>query len=210
MSVSETVYRWLHGGCEAHAATHYTHYVRERDTRMEVEAELTQTRTHADRLDSALTDSAQAHNEAEKELTAEREVVAFLQAELNAASKRIEVMELKVAGERARADQAEAARTAVEKLLADPLPLTRPHLENQGLVDAALFNVVLMRILLRAEGNRHAGSFYGEYVHQLADALQARVTAAFDALKTDHDPERVLDVLQTPLTSVPRPSAPTG
>jgi enamine deaminase RidA (YjgF/YER057c/UK114 family) len=122
-------------------------------------------------------------------------------AEARAQSERLEQ---ELASVRQRAEQAEAAYGAVERLLAEPLPLTRPRLENQGPTDAALTNVVLMRILLRNEANlpEHRGSYYAAHLHDLADALQARIVAAFEG---DPDPERELALLQAPLVvPVPR------
>lgn len=137
-------------------------------------------------VDAARATSEAARYDAEVELAAARELNEALEAEL--------------ARVRARVDRA-------QEVVTSPLPLTQPSLQNQGPVDAALLNVVLIRILVRNEANRDANSFYGEHLHQIADALQSRIVAAAAALRTD--PERVLEDLQDPLFRIALDPTPT-
>lgn len=179
MSVTARVRRWVHHDCQSTFAQLDQMHERLEEMFDHLAEDL-------DQADSARAESEAAHHDAEVELAAARERNEALEAELSRV--------------RARADQAEAARAGAEKLLTSPLPLTRPSLQGQGPVDAALLNVVLIRILVRNEANRanrDEDSFYGEHLHQLADVLQARIIAAHGALRTD--PERVLEDLQDPL-----------
>lgn len=180
MPVTARVHRWVHRDCQS--TFDQLDQMHER-----LEEMFDHLAEDFDQADSARTESEAARHDAEAELAAVRERNEALEAELSRA--------------RARADQAEAARAGAEKLLASPLPLTRPSLQNQGPVDAALLNVVLIRILVRNEANSNVDSFYGEHLHQLADVLQARIIAAGDALRAD--PERLEDLQSALLPTTP-------
>lgn len=118
--------------------------------------------------------SAAAHHAAEVELAAARETIARLEGE--------------VSGERARADQAEAALETVRRTVADPPDLSRPRLGWLDEPSTELVNMVLIRICLRNEADQYAAdSDYGEHMHHLADLYQARVRAVQEATKTAID-----------------------
>lgn len=139
------------------------------------------------RTDEALSESAEAHEEAETELAEARE--------------RIEALEAELTGARAETDQARAAVAETERLLTTPLTFTRPTVSASP-THTALYALIVIRGLLRREGEYYSGHAYGEHLHQLADALQYRLNAAVSALEAGRGEQHCLDLLQAPLLEV--------
>ncbi|MGW8527026.1 hypothetical protein [Nocardiopsis sp. NPDC055824] len=189
MSLIELVRERMHRPCTDLITRQHDALVEHAQARYEAVKHRNHLASEGYRLEEALSEMAEAHADAEEALDKARTEIERLQAEL--------------AAEKVRADQAETARAAVENLVAEPLPLTRPRMENQQPVDAALTNIVLVRILLRNEANKNTGFYYGEHLHQLADALQTRITTAHEAIRCGQEPGPILDSLQAPLTVEP-------
>lgn len=114
----------------------------------------------------AQVESANAHHEAEQALAEARAQIARLEAE--------------TVGERARADRAEAALREVRRLVAEPVDLTRPLIDQMDEVYVELTNAALIRNAVRIEANQYPGD-YGEHMHALADRFHIRVLEALEA-----------------------------
>ena len=175
------VRRLVHGPCQDTYDHLYEMHERLEDQYELLVADQNAMAAAAHRTDEALSESAEAHQEAETELGEARD--------------RIEALQTELAGARAGTDQARAAVAVTERLLTKPLTFTQPGVSESAL-HTALFNLVVIRGLLRREGERNSGHAYGEHVHQVADALQHRLNAVVAALKDGHSEQHCLDILQ--------------
>ncbi|MFC9941337.1 hypothetical protein [Nocardiopsis alba] len=117
----------------------------------------------------AQVESANAHHEAEQALAEARAQIARLEGEAATA--------------RARADQAEAALREVRRLVAEPVDLSQPPISQE--TDSrytTYIHLVLIRLVLLGEANRHAGSLYGDRMEILADLYTERLEQAHQAI----------------------------